>query len=106
MNGRRTPTAKKRLAAAMPKRPVFVSRAMIDQVIRLALSAGGVALHAARVGSGAPLAPFERSRRQPPFRPIGPGLDDVPAPLEFLDGRRRKALLDHQHTRARRSRPE
>jgi hypothetical protein len=33
MNGSRTPTAKKRLAAAIPIWPVAGSRAMIDQVI-------------------------------------------------------------------------
>jgi hypothetical protein len=33
MNGSLTPTAKKRLAAAIPIWPVAASRAMIDQVI-------------------------------------------------------------------------
>src|SRR6185312_16148680 len=86
--GTRAPTAKNRVATAMPIWPVRGSRAMIDHVICLSplLSPGRVALHAPRVGGGAAAATNFRRCRQAAFRPVGADLDDVAAALKIING--------------------
>src|SRR5258706_13034564 len=101
--GTREPTAKNRVATAIPNWPVASSRAMIDQVI---LSSGRVTLHAAGVGAGAPAAAELRGRGEAAFRPVGTGLHDMAAFLQIIDGRLRHAVFDHQHAGARGARPE
>src|SRR6476660_6758632 len=102
--GTSAPTAKNRVATAMPMWPVVLSRAMIDQVILL--PSGCVALHAARVGGGAAAGANFRSRGQAALGPIRADFDDVAALPEIVDGRLRHAVLDHEHAGTRRARPE
>src|SRR5438128_1287678 len=104
MCGTRAPTAKNLVATAMPICPVMISRAMIDQVISSA--SGGVALHAPRIGGGAAAGADFRSGGEAALRPVGAGLDDMAAPCQFVDGRLRHAVLDHEHARPRGARPE
>src|SRR6266700_5894858 len=108
MWGTRAPTAKKRVATAMPIWPVRESRAMIDQVIDVSLpsSSGGVALHAARIGGGTAAAADLRGRGQSSFRPGRSDLDDMAALFQCVDGRFRHAVLDHEHARTCGARPE
>src|ERR1700704_2907217 len=93
------PTAKNRVATAMPNWPVALSRAMIDQVICAlwfehdlfgkpastfpdhASSPGRVALHAARIGGGATAAAEFRGGGEAALRPVGAGLHDMAALL-------------------------
>src|SRR5260221_10296363 len=98
--GTRAPTAKNRVATAIPNWPVALSRAMIDQVIsalssHLTLSPCRVALHAARVGGGATAATDFRSGGETALRPVGTGLHDVTAALELIHSCPRHAGLDH-----------
>src|SRR4051812_3062028 len=107
MKGTRAPTAKKRVATAMPISPVMSSVAMIDQVIVAWLSSSGrVALHAPGIGGGAATTSDARGRGQPPLRPVGADLDDVAAAAQFLDRGLGHAVLDHEHAGARGARPE
>src|SRR3569623_2787222 len=98
MKGTRAPTAKKRVATAMPNWPVAGSRAMIDQVICFPSASRGVALHAARIGGGAAARTDARGRGEAAFRPVGADLDDMPALAQILDRRLGYAVLDHEHT--------
>src|SRR5215468_5773944 len=102
--GTRAPTAKNLVATAMPIWQVEGSRAMIDQVISSA--SGGVALHAARIGGGAAAGADFRGRGEAAFRPVGAGLDDMPAPRQLVDGRLRHTVFDHEHAGPRGARPE
>src|SRR5712691_10415964 len=110
--GTRAPTAKKRVATAIPNWPVMSSRAMIDQVIYALsrhlspLSSGRVALHAAGIGGSATAAADLRGGGEAAFRPVGTGLHDMPAALQAIDGRPRHAVLDHEHAGPRGARPE
>src|ERR1700676_2122753 len=103
MCGTRAPTAKNRVATAIPNWPVELSRAMIDQVI---LSSGRVALHAPGIGGGAAAAADLGGGGEAAFGPVRSGLHDMPALLQIIDGRLRHPVLDHHHARPRRSRPE
>src|ERR1700759_4516290 len=89
--GTLAPTAKNRVATAMPKWPVASSRAMIDQVILRKLSSGRVALHAARIGGGAAAAAKFRGGGEAAFRPGGPDFDLVAARAQLLHRRFRHA---------------
>src|SRR6266700_8350869 len=110
--GTRAPTAKKRVATAIPNWPVMSSRAMIDQVIYAlsrhlsSLSSGRVALHAAGIGGSTTAAADLRGGGEAAFRPVGTGLHDMPAAVQGIDGRPRHAVLDHQHAGPRGARPE
>src|SRR5258705_300181 len=110
--GTRAPTAKNRVATAMPNSPVAPSRAMIDQVIYVLssqlrpLPSGRVALHAAGVGGGAPATADFRGGGEAALGPVGPDLHDMTAALQVIDGRLRHAVLDDQHTGPRGTRPE
>src|SRR5258707_11983811 len=84
--GTRAPTAKNRVATAMPKWPVAESRAMIDQVILRKLSSGRVALHTAGIGGGAAAAAEFRGRGEAAFRPVGTDFDLMAARAQFLHG--------------------
>src|SRR4051812_7267635 len=107
MNGTRAPTAKKRVATAIPIWPFESSLAMFDQVIVAWLSSSGrVALHAPGIGRGAAAAPHAGGGGEAALRPVRPDLDDVPAPAQLLDGRLGHAVLDHEHAGARGARPE
>src|ERR1700690_4262671 len=105
MCGTRAPTAKNRVATAMPIWPVALSRAMIDQVI-FALSCSRVALHAARIGGGAAAAADAGGRGEATFGPIGTGLDDMAAALQLIGRGLRHAIFHHQHAGPRGARPE
>src|SRR3984957_14345074 len=102
--GTRAPTAKKRVATAIPNWPVKLSRAMIDQVIQLA--SGRVALHAPGIGGGGGAAANFGGGGEAALRPGRSGLDDMPAFRKIIDGRLRHAVLDHQHAGPRGARPE
>src|ERR1700686_3044583 len=110
--GTRAPTAKNRVATAIPNWPVALSRAMIDQVMSVLskpsqrLPSGRVALHAAGIGGGAPPAPDPRGGGEAAFRPVGAGLHDVTAALQVIDARLRHAVFDHQHAGPPRGRAE
>src|SRR3954453_9207653 len=102
--GTRAPTAKNLVATAIPIWPVSGSRAMIDQVISSA--SGGVALHAARIGSGAAAGSDLGGGGEAAFRPVRAGLDDVAAPAELVDGCLWHASLDHEQAGSRGAWPE
>src|SRR5262249_9238776 len=68
--------------------------------------AGGVALHAARIGCSAAPAGLAGGGGETSLAPAGVDLDDMAAAFELLHGRRRQAALDHQHARPRGARPE
>src|SRR5437763_15868936 len=108
--GTRAPTAKNLVAAAMPIWPGVLSRAMIDQVIFLlkpsVLASGCVTLHAPRIGGGTAARAHFGCRRQPAFRPVGAGLDDMAAPVELIDGRLRHEVFDHEYAGQRGAGPE
>src|SRR5882757_584068 len=104
--GTRAPTAKKRVATAMPKWPVAESRAMIDQVILLKLSSGRVALHAPRIGGSAAAAAEFRGGGEAALRPVGADFDLVAARAQVLHGGVRDALLDHHDAGTGLARPE
>src|SRR5437868_7990983 len=104
--GTRAPTAKKRVATAMPNRPVETSRAMIDQVMLTNLSAGRVALHAAGIGGGAAAAAKFRGGGEAAFGPLRAHLHDMSARAQFLHACLRHALLHHHHAGTRLARPE
>src|ERR1700730_17298033 len=106
MCGTRAPTAKKRVATAMPNWPVALSRAMIDQVIPSPLPSGRIALHTPGIGCGAPAAADLRGGGQAAFRPVRTGLHDMAAALQLLDCRLRHPGLHHQHAGTRGARPE
>src|SRR5690242_7842867 len=93
--GTRAPTAKKRVATAMPIWPVAESRAMIDQVIlSRSLPACCVALHAARVGGGATAAADPGSGGETSLGPFRADLDDMAAALQRIDGCLRHAAFE------------
>src|SRR4030088_3243749 len=96
--GTRAPTAKNRVATAIPNCPVASSRAMIDQVI---LSSGCVALHAPRIGAGAAAAADLRGGGEAALRPVRSDFHDVAAALQIIHGRLRHAVLDHKHAGTR-----
>src|SRR5262245_19977854 len=108
MKGTRAPEAKNFVATAMPKRPVALSRAMIDHVMCAfrELSPGRITLHAARVGGGAAPAAFTRCRREPAFGPIRANLNDMAAFFQLVDGRLWYAVFHHQHARPGSARPK
>src|SRR5215471_11864106 len=110
MKGTRAPTAKKRVATAMPNWPVTLSRAMIDQVMRCpsaSLSAScRVALHAPRIGSRATAHADTRGGGEAAFRPVGTDLHDMSAFAQILDRRLGHAVLHDEHAGARGARPE
>src|SRR3569623_2634900 len=96
MKGTRAPTAKKRVATAMPNWPVAGSRAMIDQVICVPSASRGVALHPARIGGGATARTNARGRGEASFRPVRADLHDMAALAQIFDRRLRHAVLDHE----------
>src|ERR1700732_1642980 len=102
--GTRAPTAKNRVATAIPNWPVKLSRAMIDQVIQLA--SGRVTLHAPWIGGGAAAAANFGGGGKAALRPVGADLDDMAAVLQGIDRRLRHAVFDHEHAGARGARPE
>src|ERR1700722_6823220 len=90
IKGTRAPTAKNRVATAIPNSPVVLSRAMIDQVILAsALSPRRVALHTAGIGGGTPGASDFRGGGEAALRPVGTDLDDMAAVFQRIDGRLR-----------------
>src|SRR5690349_16467327 len=98
MCGTSAPTAKNFVATAIPICPSASSFAMIDQVIPINPSASGcVALHAPRIGRGTAAVAEARGRGQPSFGPVGADFDNVTASLQFVDGRLRHPVLEHQH---------
>src|SRR6478735_6392273 len=108
--GTSAPTAKNRVATAIPNWPVASSRAMIDQVIYVLssqpLPSGRIALHTAGIGAGASSAADLRGRGEAAFRPVGTGLHDMAAFLQIIDGCLRHPVLDDEHAGARGTRPE
>src|SRR5882757_4592431 len=104
--GTRAPTAKKRVATAMPKWPVAESRAMIDQVILLELSSGRVALHAAGIGGGAAAAAEFRGGGKAAFRPVGADFHLMAPRAQLLHGGLRHARFDHHDAGTGLARPE
>ncbi|GCC43656.1 hypothetical protein chiPu_0027972, partial [Chiloscyllium punctatum] len=65
------------------------------------LAARSVTLHAARVGGGTAAGADLRGRGEAAFRPIGADLHHVAAAFQFIDGRFRNAIFQHQHAGAR-----
>src|SRR5882757_3900562 len=106
MYGTRAPTAKNRVATAMPKWPVSLSRAMIDQVIFPKLSSGRVALHAARIGGGAAAAAEFRGGGEAAFGPVGADFDLVASRAQFLHRGVRHARFDYHNAGPGFARPE
>src|SRR6202035_1425875 len=88
--GTRAPTAKKRVATAIPNWPVKLSRAMIDQVIfffqAIQIPSGRVALHAPGIGGGAAAAATVGSGGEAALRPGRSGLHDMSALGQVIDG--------------------
>src|SRR5215468_4734422 len=110
MWGTRAPTAKKRVATAMPNWPVTLSRAMIDQVMSCPsasrLASCRVALHATRIGGRAASRADARGRGEAALRPVGADFHDMPALAQIVDRRLGHAVFDHEHARACRAWPE
>src|SRR4051812_17476628 len=106
MCGTRAPTAKNRVATAMPNWPVASSRAMIDQVILQKLSTGRVALHAARIGGGAAAAADFRGGSEAAFRPVGTDFDLVAARPQLLHRGLRHTRFHHHDAGTGLARPE
>ena len=77
-----------------------LSRAMIDQVIQNPLPSGRVALHAARIGGGAPAAADFRGGGEAALRPVGAGLHDMAA---LASGHRRSPSARGSRPPARRA---
>src|SRR4029077_15969974 len=77
-----------------------------DRPGHLSSAYGSVALHAARIGRGAPAGTDFRSSREPALRPVGTDLDNMSAALELFDARARHTAFDHQHAGSRGARPE
>src|SRR5438270_1365664 len=104
--GTRAPTAKNRVATAMPNWPVASSRAMIDQVILQKLSTGRVALHAAGICGGAAAAAEFGGGGEAAFRTVRTDLDLVAAFAQLLHRGLGHTRFDHHDAGTGLARPE